>query len=151
MRMTFAIFGSLIVWATASAVQAQAPAAQPTSPIVLVVGCAERGATPHVWRLSNVGERVVTPQPSISEEEQAAASGRPMGGEMYELVGVADFVAPDLSLQIGDRGDILTNERANTTGALVQGHKVAVKGLYISGTPARINVTSVVQLAPTCP
>jgi hypothetical protein len=34
---------------------------------------------------------------------------------------------------------------------LVSGHRVAVKGLYIEGTPARINLTSVVDLASSCP
>ena len=39
----------------------------------------------------------------------------------------------------------------NTTATLVHGHRVAVKGLYIEGTPARINLTSVVDLGPSCP
>jgi len=31
------------------------------------------------------------------------------------------------------------------------GHRVAVKGLYIEGVPARINLTSVVDLGAACP
>ncbi len=153
MRVTIVIAGCLLATTGAAALQAQAPtqAAPPASPLVLVVGCAQKGPQIHVWRLTNVGERSVAPQPSISSEEQAAASGRPLGGDTYELVGIADFVAPEISVQIGDRGGILTPERANATGALTPGHKVAVKGLYIAGTPARINVTSVVPLAPRCP
>ena len=34
---------------------------------------------------------------------------------------------------------------------LVAGHRVAVKGLYIEGVPARINLTSVVDLGAGCP
>ena len=39
----------------------------------------------------------------------------------------------------------------NATGMLASGHKVAVKGLYIEGVPARINLTSVVDLGSRCP
>ena len=41
--------------------------------------------------------------------------------------------------------------RVNATGMLVAGHRVAVKGLYIEGVPARINLTSVVDLGAGCP
>ena len=41
--------------------------------------------------------------------------------------------------------------RAQSCGKLQPGHKVIVKGLYIAGTPSRINVTSVIDLAPACP
>jgi hypothetical protein len=34
---------------------------------------------------------------------------------------------------------------------LANGHKVAVKGLFIQGPPARINLTSVVELDRRCP
>lgn len=154
MRKTIAIAVSLLAWSAPASAQGQGqPAAPPppTSPLVLVVGCAQKGTQPHVWRLTNVGERSIAPQPAISGEEQAAVSGRPLGSDTYDLVGVADFVPPEASVQIGDRGDILTSERANATGALTPGHKVAVKGLYIAGKPGRINVTSVVRLAPACP
>jgi hypothetical protein len=41
--------------------------------------------------------------------------------------------------------------RVNATGMLVAGHRVAVKGLYIQGVPARINLTSAVDLGAGCP
>jgi hypothetical protein len=150
MRLMLAAAAGLIVCTPAARVQGQ-PAAPPASPLVLVVGCAQKGPQPHVWRLTNVGERSVAQQPAVSSEEQAAVSGRPLGSDTYDLVGIADFVAPEVSVQIGHRGDILTADRANATGALAPGHKVAVKGLYIAGKPGRINVTSVVDLAPSCP
>lgn len=151
MRTTTTITSALVLAATSIGAQAPAAAPEPKSPIVLIVGCAQPGPSPQVWRLTRVGERTVTPQPSISTEEGTSSGARPLGRDTYELVGIADWVAPDASLRIGDRGDILTPERVNTTGALRDGHKVAVKGLYVAGRPARINVTSVIDLAPTCP
>jgi hypothetical protein len=109
------------------------------------------GAEPHVWTLSNASERTEVPRPAISTEEHEEAARRKLGSDRYELIGIADFVSPELSLKIGDRGHVLSGERANTTGKLAGGAKVAVKGLYIAGTPARINVTSVVDVAATCP
>jgi len=153
MRTTLAIAGSLILGTTIMEAQrgAEQAAPLPTSPIVLTVGCAQPGQQPHIWQLTNAGERTVSPQPAISEEEKATASGLPLGSNVYELVGIADFVSSDAALKIGDRNKVLTPDRANTTGLLTAGHKVAVKGLYIAGKPARINVTSVVSLAPVCP
>ena len=87
----------------------------------------------------------------ITAEEQAQLRERPLGGDTYQLIGVADFVDPDTSRKIGDRGAILTRPRVNATGMLASGHKVAVKGLLIEAKPARINLTSVVDLGPSCP
>ena len=76
---------------------------------------------------------------------------RLLGRDTYRLIGVADFVDVATARQIGERGKILTPSRVNTTGMLVDGSKVAVKGLYIDANPPRINLTSVVNLGGTCP
>jgi hypothetical protein len=143
--------GSIILVLMAAPASAQEAAQKPKIPLVLVVGCANPGEQPHIWTLSHVGQRTEVRQPAISSDEQAQAAKQPLGAAQYELIGIADFVSPDLSLKIGDRSQILSPERANTTGKLAKGFKVAVKGLYIAGGPPRINVTSVVDLAPTCP
>lgn len=76
---------------------------------------------------------------------------RPSGRETYHLIGVADFVTAEESRRIGVRGKILSPSRVNSTGMLLSGHKVAVKGLYIDARPPRVNLTSVVDLGPMCP
>src|SRR5262245_35993861 len=121
------------------------------SPLVLVVGCATTTAKPHVWILARAG----LPQPSstvgITVAEKQELPKRSLGQHSYELIGVADFVDVAATRQIGDRGAILSPERVNATGQLVNGSKVAVKGLYIEGSPPRINLTSVANLARSCP
>ena len=76
---------------------------------------------------------------------------RPLGQNRYQLIGVADFVDAEPPGKIGVRGEILSPSRVNATGMLVAGHRVAVKGLYIQDVPARINLTSVVDLGAGCP
>jgi len=128
----------------------QRPAGAGT-PVVLVVGCAREGAQPHIWALIQAGERAESSRPGITTEEKAQLATRPLGQNTYQLIGVADFVDAKTSRKIGVRGEILSPSRVNTTAMLVSGHRVAVKGLYIEGTPARINLTSVVDLGPACP
>jgi hypothetical protein len=41
-------------------------------------------------------------------------------------------------------------ERVNSTGALAPNRRVAAKGVWIPGTPGRINQTSVVVLSESC-
>lgn len=129
----------------------QGPSQEPKSPVVLAVGCAAESAQPNIWMLSRVGERSASARPGITSEEMEQLSKRPLGQNTYELIGVADFVDADTSRKIGVRGAILTRSRVNATGVLANGHKVAVKGLFIQGPPARINLTSVVELSPRCP
>jgi hypothetical protein len=153
MRIPFA-FGTtlaVVIIATAAAQAQQKPAEKPKAPIVIVSGCAKPGTNPAVWTLSNASARTEAQQPALNKEEQDAATKVSLGSDSYELVGVADFIPADMSHAVGNRKDILTKDRVNTTGKLQGGHKVIVKGLYIAGTPSRINVTSVVDLAPTCP
>jgi hypothetical protein len=123
----------------------------PKSPVVLVVGCARATGQPHIWTLAHAGERSESSRPAITTEEQRQLAKQPLGQDTYQLIGVADFVDVDTSRKIGVRGEILPPSRVNTTGMLANGHKVAVKGLYIERTPARINLLSVVDLGPTCP
>ncbi len=123
----------------------------PGAPIVLVVGCARESAQPHVWTLSHGGERSESLRAGITEEEKAQLAQRPLGPDVYQLVGVADFVDAGISRTIGVRGEILPPSRVNATGMLAGGHKIAVKGLYIQASPARINLTSVVDLGRSCP
>jgi hypothetical protein len=121
------------------------------TPIVLIVGCARETDQPHLWTLSNAGERSESSRVAITIEEKEQLARRPLGGDTYQLIGVADFVDADTSRRIGVRGEILAPSRVNATGVLASGHRVAVKGLYIEGVPARINLTSVVDLGSRCP
>jgi hypothetical protein len=120
------------------------------APVVLVVGCARESAQPHIWNLSQAGDRAESSLPGITTGEKAQLATRPLGQHTYQLIGVADFVDAETSRKIGVRGEILSPSRVNTTGMLVSGHRVAVKGLYIEGTPPRINLTSVVDLGRAC-
>ena len=121
------------------------------TPVVLVVGCASEGAQPHLWDLTHAGNRSESTRPGITTDEKAELGTRSLGQNTYQLIGVADFVDAETSRKIGVRGAILSPSRVNTTGMLLSGHRVAVKGLYIEGTPARINLTSVVDLGGKCP
>jgi hypothetical protein len=115
-------------------------------PVVMVVGCAEEGLQPHIWKLARAGDRADTSHAGITAAERRDLAARPLGRGAYDLIGVADFVEGAASRRIGQRADILAPGRVNATGALVAGHKVAVKGLFIDGTPPKINLTSVVDL-----
>ena len=120
------------------------------TPVVLVVGCARKSAQPQIWELIQAGAATESPRVGITTEEKAQLVTRRLGQNTYQLIGVADFVDVETSRQIGVRGEILSPSRVNTTAMLVSGHRVAVKGLYIEGTPARINLTSVVDLGGGC-
>jgi len=130
-------------------------AAQPSTsggtPVVLTVGCARPGAQPHIWDLTRAALPLQSPRPGITAEEKLQLEARPLGQHHYQLIGVADFVDAESSRKIGVRGEILSPARVNATGMLAAGHRVAVKGLYIEGVPARINLTSVVDLGAACP
>jgi len=121
------------------------------TPVVLVVGCATDSAQPQIWTLTQASAAAESPRPGITAEEKAQLGARPLGRNSYQLIGVADFVDVETSRTIGVRGEILSPPRVNATAMLRRGHKVAVKGLYIEGTPARINLTSVVDLGRACP
>jgi hypothetical protein len=151
MRPAFA--GAVLATATmaAGAQTRLPPGDKPRSPVIVVVGCALKSAQPHIWTLSNAGERSESSRPGIATDDLEQLAKRPLGQDIYQLIGVADFVDADTSRTIGDRGALLPRSRVNTTGMLAHGHRVAVKGLYIAATPPRINLTSVVDLAERCP
>lgn len=153
MRSPFVVGATLLIVTVvaATAQTQQKPADKPKSPIVIVSGCAKAGANPGVWTLSNVGERTEALTPALSKAEQDAAARRALGSDTYELVGVAEFIPTEMSQSVGNRKEILTRERVNTTGKLQSGRKVIVKGLFIAGSPNRVNVTSVADVAATCP
>jgi hypothetical protein len=131
--------------------QIASPIDRPQVPVVLVVGCATPGPERHIWTLSSAGARSESSRAGITAAEKIQARERRLGQDSYQLIGVADFVDPESSRKIGDRGAILTPPRVNATGMLASGHKVAVKGLLVDAKPARINLTSVVDLGPACP
>ncbi len=114
--------------------------------LVLAMGCARATAEPHIWTLEKARPHVETSQPAITAAEKTQVATQPLGSSAYQLIGVADFVDAETARTIGARGAILPSGRVNTTGALAHWRKVAVKGLYIDGKPARINLTSVADL-----
>jgi hypothetical protein len=118
--------------------------------IVMVVGCASKTAAPHIWDLTRAGTRTESTRAGITTADKNQLAKQPLGRDTYQLIGVADFVDAETSRTIGDRANVLTPPRVNSTGMLVSGHKVAVKGLLIEASPPRINLTSVVDLG-SCP
>jgi hypothetical protein len=150
---TAVIAGAALLVTPMPRVQAveQRTANRPAAPLVMVVGCAAETAQPQIWTLSHAGARSESLRAGITAEERAQLAPRLLGGDTYQLIGVADFVDADTSRQIGVRGEILPPARVNATGMLAAGHKVAVKGLYIQASPPRINLTSVVDLGRSCP
>jgi len=119
-------------------------------PIVVVAGCARATATPGVWSLTAAGRPRESASAGITREERDLVAAEAPGDQQYVLVGVAEFVDAETSRRIGVRGQLLPASRVNATGMLVDRHDVAAKGLYLPGSPARINLTSVVDLGRTC-
>ncbi|HUR34778.1 MAG TPA: cytochrome c [Vicinamibacterales bacterium] len=141
--------------------------ASKNNPITTVVGCVAPGSSPLAWRMSSAaklpapapkaGQESATPEAAafranhnVTKDEQEAAAKLPIGADTFELIGVADFVAPEQSLRIDTRKALYPLERLNSTGALAPNRRVAAKGVWIPGTPARINLTSVVVLSESC-
>ena len=148
-RHTVAAF---VVTAIVAALPAASQTLQekPKSPLVMAAGCAAPTDQPHIWMLSRAGELSASSQPAINAAEKEQAAKRPLGQDTYQLIGVADFVDVETARTIGVRGEILPAPRVNTTAMLVNGRKVAVKGLYIEARPPRINLTSVADLGGRC-
>ena len=86
----------------------------------------------------------------MTKDEKEAAAKQTAGTDTFELVGVADFVSPEQALQFETRKALYPVERINSTGALAPNHRVAAKGVWIPGSPNRINLTSVVVLGESC-
>ena len=120
--------------------------ATPTINIVSSVGCATQdGAT---WTLTRASEPMVTRVPYSSAAEVETAESTSLGSKTYTLIGVAEFLAVDGLLDQFQRAEFTANESVNSTGSLVSGHRVLVKGLLIEDE--RLNLTSVIGLADSC-
>jgi len=140
--------------------------ASKNNPITTVVGCVAPGSSPLMWRMTNAS-KLPAPAPkegpdgapdaaasrathNVTKDEKDAATKLAVGSETFELVGVADFIAPEQALRIDTRKALYPTERVNSTGALAPNRRVAGKGVWIPGTPGRVNLTSVVVLSETC-
>jgi hypothetical protein len=139
-------------------------------PVTTVVGCVVPSDVPLIWRMTSASKLAPLPpkenQPrvealsaeaaafrvsyNISKDETETAVTQPVGSDTFELVGIADFVSPELALQIDTRKTLYSVDRVNSTGALAPGRRVAAKGLWIPGNPARINLVSLVVLSESC-
>jgi hypothetical protein len=119
--------------------------------LVTVVGCAKTTAEPHIWALTHAGELTPSSTAGITTREKLELQKRLTGRATYQLIGVADFIDPEQARRIGLRAKLFSPTRMNTTAQLIDGHKVAAKGLYIEGKPARVNLTSVLDLGKGCP
>jgi mono/diheme cytochrome c family protein len=102
-------------------------ATAPNFALVQVVGCLAQGAK-NAWVLTNTSEPVVT------KDEQPTASGlktaevRPLGSQTFQLVSVTPFKPEDH-----------------------KGQKVEARGLlYRDPTDARLNLTSLQMVGPSC-
>lgn len=128
---------------------------KPKSEIVQTVGCAEQKGAPSgeagSWWLTRAAEpRTATPGIFNSTQVETARSA-PLGGGVFQLVGVADFLDTEGLLRSGQRQEFTTPGNANATGQLRQGRRILVKGMLIASTdPKRINLLSVIALSDTC-
>jgi mono/diheme cytochrome c family protein len=145
---------------TGAEARARQQAAARNNPITTVVGCAVPGADILRWTLTN-GTRLAPPAQAagtaparvghnITRDERDAAARTATGSETFELIGVSDFVSNERSLQNPIRKSLYPLERVNATGALEPGRRVAAKGVWIPGSPARLNLTSVTVLDQRC-
>jgi len=105
---------------------AQAAPAPAKVDIVSVSGCLKESA-PNDWRLVNATD------PMTGNANAPAAkdipSAPPVGRNEFKLIGVSEFNLPQH-----------------------KDHAVIVKGLHIKATPlSRLNITSVITIAPSCP
>jgi len=144
--------------------------ASKNNPITTVVGCVAPGDSPLVWRMTSASKLAPLPPkenpgrseaPSaeaaafrvthiVSKDEKEAAAKQAAGSDTFELIGVADFVSPEQALKISTRQELYPVERVNSTGALAPNRRVAAKGVWIPGSPARVNLTSAVVLSEGC-
>jgi mono/diheme cytochrome c family protein len=144
--------------------------ASKNNPMTTVVGCVAPGSSPLSWRMTNASKLASHPpnenqaQPegngaegaafranhNVTKDEKEVAAKQAAGADTFELVGVADFVSPEQALKFETRKALYPVERVNSTGSLAPNHRVAAKGVWIPGTPNRINLTSVAVLDESC-
>jgi len=114
----------LILLVAQAGLGAQAPPAK--AEVVMVAGCLTEPAAGE-WRVVNATD----PKPSNANAPAAAEMpALPVAGKnQFQLIGVSIFDLPSH-----------------------KGHTVVLKGLLIPAKPvSRLNLTSVVTVAPTCP
>jgi hypothetical protein len=137
-------------------------------PITTLVGCVAPGNSQMMWRMTSAAKLPPVPQKgrdgeelspevaafraahNVTKDEKEAASKLAVGSETFDLVGVADFVSPEIAMRVDTRKALYPVERVNSTGALAPNRRVAAKGVWIPGTPDRLNLTSVVVLSDSC-
>ena len=125
---------------------------KPTVDIVQTVGCAERkGGNLDTWWLNRAVDTRVAPPGIFNSNQVDQAKGVALGSNVFQLVGVADFLDPESLLKSGRRKEFTTQETVNATGELGHGRKVLVKGLLIEGDQKRINLLAVIGLSDNCP
>ena len=122
---------------------------QATVKIVQTIGCAAQEGS--MWFLTNATDPVETDSPGPAQTEIEEGRDAELGALRFQLIGVADFVDPGTTLNLGDRSRFLTADQVNATGQLADGHKMFVKGLHITDSaPQRINLTSAISLSDSC-
>ena len=115
--------GVFIVCATATTVGAQTPPAK--ADLVMVAGCL-REQPAGTWRVVNATE----PKPSnaAAPPPEERPTSPIVGTRQFQLIGVSVFNLPSYREQT-----------------------VVLKGVLVPATPvSRLNITSVVSVAPTC-
>ena len=138
--------------------------ASKNNPITTLVGCVAPTANISTWKMTNASKLEATPAPAgqtaaqaalrithnVTKEEKDRAAKLAPGSEAFDLIGVADFVTPEQAEQFATRKALYPVERVNSTGALAANRRVAAKGVWIPGSPARLNLTSVAVLSDSC-
>jgi hypothetical protein len=113
----------IFVAAAEIALFAQTPPSK--SDIVMVAGCLKEQPA-NTWRLVNALDP--TPSNAVAPPANELPAMPVVGTRQFHLIGVSVFDLPSY-----------------------RDHTVAVKGLLIPATPvSRLNVTSVVRIAPSC-
>ena len=148
--LTAAAAAALLAPGAPPAAAAQEPdATEPTVPLVKTVGCVERDGD--AWFLNRATDPEVTQYPFPSAVELEDAGRAALGSHRLQLVGVTDFLDAEGLLASFQRAQHTAPESVNATGALAEGRRVAVKGLYITSVePHRVNLTSAMSVADTC-
>ena len=148
----------LVAW-----IMPTAASAQPAITLASTVGCAvkviESGHAPR-WILTRATEPVATRDP-FESRDAVAEMERPLGSLTFQLDGVIEHISEADRQEYRRAGDFIVPAPNESAGQLRDGHKVALTGLF-GATPraggagpaftdgARITITSVASLTPTC-
>ena len=150
MARVLGMAGCLLAGTTTATAQ-QPDLKKPTVDMVSVVGCVVHPDA-KTWTLTRASDSVASETPYTSEQEVVEARGRALGIGEYRLIGTNEFVTTEELLKDPQRAVFTTTATANTTGTLVPGAKVVVKGLLIPApNEKRLNLMSVQRLGSTCP